>query len=118
MNIENKKQFATILLAVGLGLVASILMSKVVNDKIDQQTKVIAKEYQGRSAALAKEIDATKRALNKLSQDYAALTKKVETRPTARSAASRKKPPVQRTAFSLRTPPGKRAITMLALGHG
>ena len=34
MNIENKKQMATILLAVGLGLVASMLMSKVVNDKI------------------------------------------------------------------------------------
>jgi len=112
MNIEDKKQFATILLAVGLGLVASMLMSKVVNDKIDQQTKAIAKEYQGRSAALVKEIDATKKIVRKLSQDYAALTKKVEERPVIRAAAAQKKPPVQKTAFSLRTPPGKRAITM------
>ena len=47
MNIENKKQFATILLAVGLGLVAAMLMSKVVSDKVEEQTRIISKEYQG-----------------------------------------------------------------------
>ena len=77
MNIENKRQMATILLAVGLGLVASMLMGKVVNDKIDKQTRVIANEYQGRSAALVQEIDTTKKALNKLSRDYKALAKSV-----------------------------------------
>lgn len=112
MNIENKKQFATILLAVGLGLVASVLMSKVVNDKIDQQTRAIAKEYQGRSAVLVKEIDETKKALHKLSQDYAALTRRVDQQLVIRQPAASKKPSVQKVAFSLRTPPGKRAITM------
>ena len=111
MNIENKKQVATILLAVGLGLVASILMSKVVSDQINEQTKAIAKDYQVKSAVLVKEIEATKKDLRKLAQDYAALTKKVEARPV-RTAATQAKAPVQRTAFSLRTPPGKRAITM------
>jgi len=112
MNIENKKQFATILLAVGLGLVASMLMSKVVNDKIDQQTRAIAKEYQGRSANLVKEIDATKKKLNILSQNYATLADMIENQPAIRPTPVPKKSPVQRTAFSLRTPPGKRAITM------
>ena len=115
MNIENKKQFAVILLAVGLGLVASMLMSKVVNDKIDQQTRAIAQEYQGRSGALVQEIEATKRALKKLSQDYAALTKRVDQRPavrTVRALAAPIKIPIQKTSFSLRTPPGKRALTM------
>lgn len=112
MNIENKKQFAVILLAVGLGLVASMLMSKVVNDKIDQQTRAIAQEYQGRSAALVQEIEATKKALKKLSQDYAALTKRVDQRPVVRTAAAPIRIPVQKTSFSLRTPPGKRALTM------
>lgn len=114
MNIENKKQFAVILLAVGLGLVASMLMSKVVNDKIDQQTRAIAQEYQGRSAALVQEIAATKGALQKLSQDYAALAKRVDQRPAprARVAAAPIKTPVVKTSFSLRTPPGKRAVTM------
>lgn len=112
MNIENKKQVATILLAVGLGLVASMLMSKIVNDKIDQQTKIIAREYQGRSAALVKEIDMTKKTLNKLARDYALLAKKVNERSVVRPAGASAKPSVQKTAFSLRTPPGKRAITM------
>jgi len=112
MNIENKKQFATILLAIGLGLVASMLMGKVVNDKIDQQTKAIAQEYQARSSGLVKEIDATKNAINKLSRDYAALSRRIDDRPVIRSAPTMKRSPVQKTSFSLRTPPGKRAITM------
>jgi len=114
MNIENKKQLATILLAVGLGLIASMLMSKVVNDKIDQQTKIIAKEYQGRSATLVKEIDATKRALAKLTQDQKALAKRLAERPVIRAEVPKREKlaVVQRASFSLRTPPGKRALTM------
>jgi len=115
MNIENKKQFATILLAVGLGLVAAMLMSKVVSDQVDKQTRVIAKEYQGRSAALVKEMDSTKKTLKKLAKDHAALAKRVAQQPKvlARAAApTQEKPTVQEMAFSLRTPPGKRAITI------
>ena len=114
MNIENKKQLATILLAVGLGLVASMLMSKVVSDKVDEQTKIIAKEYQGRSSALVKEMDATKQQLNKLAKDYEAMEKKIAQQPAIvrQSSAQPDKPPVQKIAFSLRTPPGKRAITL------
>ena len=50
--------------------------------------------------------------LNKLARDHAALAKKVAERPpvTVRSATT--KAPIQQTVFSLRTPPGKRAITM------
>lgn len=114
MNIENKKQFATILLAVGLGLVAAMLMSKVVSDKVEQQTRAIAKEYQGKSAALVKEMDITRRALKKLSQDHAALAKRVAQQPKIiQQVVAPDKPPVQHMAFSLRTPPGKRALTIL-----
>ncbi|MCK5266899.1 MAG: hypothetical protein KAR07_01915, partial [Spirochaetes bacterium] len=81
MNIENKKQFATILLAVGLGLVAAMLMSKVVSDKVEEQTRSISKEYQGRSAALVKEMDSTKKTLKKLAKDHAALAKRVAQQP-------------------------------------
>lgn len=115
MNIENKKQFATILLAVGLGLVAAVLMSKVVENKVDQQTKMIAKEYQSRSAALVQEMDATKQALAKLTKDHAALAKRVSEQPriVQQQAPAAEKPRVQEMAFSLRTPPGKRALTIL-----
>lgn len=115
MNIENKKQFATILLAVGLGLVAAMLMSKVVNDKVERQTSIIAKEYQGRSAALVKEMDMTKQTLQKLAKDHAALAKRVAQQPKAvasQRAATLEKPTIQQVAFSLRTPPGKRALTI------
>ncbi|MBN1870019.1 MAG: Flp pilus assembly protein CpaB [Candidatus Omnitrophica bacterium] len=116
MNIENKRQFATILLAVGLGLVAAMLMSKVVSDKVDQQTKIIAKEYQGRSAALIKEMDETKQTLKKLAKDHAELAKRVAQQPKTivqqTAAPTPEKPTIQEMAFSLRTPPGKRAITI------
>jgi Flp pilus assembly protein CpaB len=116
MNIENKKQLATILLAVGLGLVAAMLMSKVVSDKVEEQTKIIAKEYQGRNAALVQEMDKTKAQLQKLAQDQAALAKKVAQQPqvvqASSTAAPEGKPKVAEAAFSLRTPPGKRAITI------
>ena len=115
MNIENKKQFATILLAVGLGLVAAMLMSKVVSDKVEEQTRIIAKEYQGRSAALVKELDATKQTLKKLAKDHAALAKRVAEQPKIiqqAAAPEQQQPSVQETAFSLRTPPGKRAVTI------
>ena len=115
MNIENKKQFATILLAVGLGLVAAMLMSKVVSDKVAEQTRSISKEYQGRSAALVKEMDSTKKTLTRLAKDHAALAKRVAQQPKMlrQEALIPEKPKVQETAFSLRTPPGKRAITIM-----
>lgn len=112
MNIENKRQLATILLAVGLGLVASMLMSKVVSDKVERQTKIIAKEYQGKSAALIKEIDSTKRTLNTLAKQHAALAKKVAQQPKQQVVVKAGKPATPTTAFSLKTPPGKRALTI------
>jgi Flp pilus assembly protein CpaB len=115
MNIENKRQLATILLAVGLGLVAALLMSKVVSDKVEEQTKIIAKEYQGRSAALVKEIEATKMMMDKMARDQAALERKVAQQATAArpQAPQAGKPAAQEMAFSLRTPPGKRALTIM-----
>jgi len=115
MNIENKKQLATLLIAVALGLIASGLMSKVVNDKIDEQTKVIAKEYQGRSASLVKEIDATKMALAQLTQEQQALSRRLAERPVIRETpvpVPQIAPSTQPAAFSLRTPEGKRALTI------
>jgi len=65
---------------------------------------------------LVKEVDATKKALNKLMKNHEALAKKVALQPDAFKQASQLgrsiKPPVQKKAFSLRTPPGKRALTI------
>jgi len=63
---------------------------------------------------MVKELDSTKQMLNKLAKDYQSLEKKIEQRPVVQQQAETKtdKPPVQKAAFSLRTPPGKRAITL------
>ena len=57
MNIENKKQFITILLAVGLGLVAAFLTSQYVQGNIKAQTKQLANEYAKQNAGFAQEIE-------------------------------------------------------------
>ena len=73
MNIENKKQIATILLAVGLGLVAAFLTSQYVKTSIEEQTRALAKEYEKQNAqqkaALVKELQARDREVTKKLQD-------------------------------------------------
>jgi len=57
MNLENKKQLATILLAVGLGLIASFLTSEYVKNNVKQQTRDLAQDYQKKNSVLIHEID-------------------------------------------------------------
>ncbi len=45
MNLENKKQIAIIALAVGLGLVAVLLMGNHIQGSIQKETATIAKEF-------------------------------------------------------------------------
>lgn len=112
MNIENKKQFATILLAVGLGLVAAFLTSQYVQNNIQQQTKALAVEYQKKNAALIQEVELAKKEINKLAQQQASLAKQMQERP--KMVVEKEKPPkvIETMAFSVVTPPGKRALTI------
>ena len=116
MNIENKKQFATILLAVGLGLIAVLLTSQYVQNKVVQQTEFLAKDFQKKNAVLINELELMKKEVNQVHQEQAALAKAQQ---QLRLVASQQemtptspKPAVQMAAFSVRTPPGKRALTI------
>lgn len=120
MNLENKKQIATILLALGLGLVASVGTSQYVKSSIQSQTKRIAKEYEkqnsNQKAAFITELQRLDKSyagrMKKLEQNI----KKLEKRPVqvVSPVAGRKfTPPVDTTIFSYLTPPGKRALTVL-----
>ncbi len=125
MNIENKKQFATILLAVGLGLVAAFLMSQYVKGSIESQTKALAQDYekksQAQTAALRKEMEIKNRELHKQMQAMAqqqqkALQAQLANLPkgeVAKSAAGMPTQIVDSTVFASITPPGKRAMTIL-----
>jgi Flp pilus assembly protein CpaB len=113
MNIENKKQIFTILLAVGLGLVATAMTSQYVEQKIRQETNQIAKDYEQRNAAdreaLVKEMEMRDR---ELSKKIAAIIKNQQQNQQPLQSAP-KKVVVDSTLFSELTPSGKRAITIL-----
>src|SRR3989338_1637946 len=114
MNIENKKQIATILLAVGLGLVATFLTSQYVQNTIDHQTKLLAREYTQQTAALQKEIEINKKQVEAILQKQEMLAKQVQSQPKVVAQAVGKGPqqPVSQEAFSIVMPPGKRAVTI------
>src|SRR6185503_616716 len=117
MNIENKKQFATILLAVGLGLIAVLLTSQYVQNKVVQQTEFLAKDFQKKNAVLINELELMKKEVGRVQQEQAALAKaqqqlRLVSQSQEMSSASPKPPAVQMAAFSVRTPPGKRALTI------
>lgn len=111
MNVENKKQIATLLLAFGLGLVAVFLTGQHISDTVTQETKKLSDDYSKKTGMLVGEIEALKKDLNNTKKQQALLAKQaMAPRP---SADGTDKPSVQMDAFSLRTPPGKRAMTIL-----
>lgn len=112
MNIENKKQVATILLAVGLGLVAAFLTSQYIQSAIQQQTATLAKEYTKQSATLKKELEITKGEIGQLVQRQEALAKQLREQPRVVQTTEAPKQTVDTAAFSIVTPPGKRAVTI------
>ena len=127
MNIENKKQFATILLAVGLGLVAAFLMSQYVKGSIESQTKALAQDYekksQAQTAALRKEMEIKNRELHKqmkamAQQQQQALQQQLANLPKGEGGGGKVVPGqvtqiVDSTVFASITPPGKRAMTIM-----
>lgn len=114
MNIENKRQIATILLAVGLGLVATFLTGQYVQNNIAQQTKTLAREYTQQTASLKKELELAQRELGTLNQKHEALVKQVQSQPKVimQAGGDKGQQPVSQDAFSIVLPQGKRAVTV------
>lgn len=120
MNLENKKQIATIFLAVGLGLVAVFLTNQYVLRQQEEQAKKLNQTIQKTSAALAQQIDDQNRKLNALGAEQQAMATRQEQLikqqiaqaqlQGAGAAVERRPPSVE--SFALKTPPGKRAYTI------
>lgn len=113
MNLENKKQFVTLLLAVGLGLVAVFWTSHVIQNSVNKQTAALAQAYDRKSAAqrdeLLKEMQMQYRDLNQKLNDV----EKRAAMAAAQSSTVQKTPQVvDSTVFAEVTPPGKRALTI------
>lgn len=110
LNLENKKQIATILLAVGLGLVAAYLVGMYIQQNVQQQTKLYIDEYQQRSAAMAQEMEAMRQQMQQVI---------IRSEQIAKQAAQQVQQPAPRPiqeargSLAIKTPPGKRAYTIL-----
>jgi Flp pilus assembly protein CpaB len=117
MNLENKKQVATIALAVGLGLVAAFLMAQYISGEVQTRTAQLAKNYEQKSNALIQEIQDVRGQMDGMHQQQELLAKKISEQKViiqqqVAAAPSAGPAPVTAQAFSLQTPPGKRAFTM------
>ena len=107
MNVENKKQIATILLAIGLGLVATFLTSQYITKSVTHQTQLLAQDYKNQTGALLNEIELLKSEYRKLAAQQVALSRQPALSPSNENA------PPPGVSFSMKTPPGKRALTVL-----
>ena len=114
MNLETKKQAAILALAVGLGIVAAFGMSQYVQNRISQETKRLAKEYQKKYPVLLDQIDLMKRKINQLSarQEAIARQQQESRKRMAAQGTGTVNPVVPMSSFSVRTPLGKRAVTI------
>lgn len=108
MNIENKKQMATLLLAIGLGFVAVVLTSQYIKKSVEQQTQTLAQEYSNQTGGIVKEIEFLKIELKKLASQQVSMVKA----PVAQDQTAGQDT-AKPAKFSLKTPPGKRALTVL-----
>ena len=109
MNVENKKQFLTLILAIALGLVAAFLAAQFINNNVTQKTVEIStqleKKMQDQSAALVQEMEKRDRELNKKVAELVREQQTIIQKPTVEGQAA--------SVFSLKTPPGKRAFTVM-----
>ncbi len=121
INLENKKQIATIFSAIALGAVAVFLTANYVQTSIQSQTKQLAQEYQKRNAGVFDELELVKRGLKQSEAAQAALEKQIEQvrKQPAQVIVQQGGPATQpgekgidTTVFSGLTPPGKRAMTV------
>ena len=110
MNIENKKQIAVFLLAGGLGLVAVFLASQYMQKAINDQTRALALEYENRSKVLIQEIQATTAKVQKLEAEIQAQKAAFAAGP--KTATGAPGAPTSIGSFAVKTPFGKRALTI------
>jgi len=126
MNItaENKKQIIIILMAVGLGFVAVFLIAQVMNKGFDDRINELAGQYQKKQAKQAQEMEALRQHIGRMKKEQKAFEKKqqaliqkqlsnVRLPSSSLQPSGRQASVVKMESFSLKTPPGKRAITIL-----
>ena len=125
MNLENKKQIAIVLLAVGLGLVAAIATGKYIESSVNQKAqaykKAFEKDFEKKAMVpLLGEISKLQKDLKKMKVSQATMMKKQQQQAKQIAKGPKQVPNpydpkriVDSTVFSVITPPGKRAVTIM-----
>ncbi|HRZ39679.1 MAG TPA: Flp pilus assembly protein CpaB [Candidatus Omnitrophota bacterium] len=121
MNLENKKQIAIILLAVGLGLVASVLTAQFVDTKIAEQRKALSEEItQTKVGPLVRQIQELEKQMVDMAEEQKRLAaiRVAQPAPTAEGGAPVEgaliaEKAVSKSTLALMTPSGKRAFTVM-----
>jgi Flp pilus assembly protein CpaB len=112
INIENKKQIAIILFAVGLGLAAALLTAQHVQMSIKQETRALAKEFEeGKIQPLVQQVDVLSHEVKSLADKQAAVIQQQQELMAQKQGTST--PEMPASTLAIRTPPGKRALTVL-----
>ena len=98
----------------GLGLVAAILTAKHIQDSIEQQTKSLAQEFtETKIQPLAQQVDALSHEVRSLGEKQMAVIQQQQELLAQRSASPQSAPEMPASTLAIRTPPGKRALTVL-----
>lgn len=106
MNIDDKKKLGIIVFAVGVGLAASVLTGQYINKDVNEKAEQRMKQYEKR---------VEKKMLLPLKQEIANLkkeVKKAQTQQPKTIVRGPAKPAMGTGALAMKTPPGKRAMTL------
>ena len=126
MNPENKKQILIIVLAIGAGIVATVMTAGYVQSKIESERVMMAKQLQSKQQefmtmqqqslqrvdALTQEIVALKQGQDQIKQQAIAAAQ-VAAKNVSVGAGGKEGEKIRKPSLALRTPPGKRAVTVL-----
>ena len=106
LNLENKKQLLTILVALAIGALCTVLVGNYVTESVNNQTRMIAQEFEEKKVApLIQQIEAMQREMQKMQQ--------VQQSVVARGPGGQAAPSAPKSSLAFRTPPGKRAYTVM-----
>lgn len=125
MNPENKKQILIIMLAIAVGIVAAVATGGYVQNRIETERALMNKQLQAKQQefatmqqqsqervdALTQEIVSMKQQQEEIKQQAIAAAQAAAKTMSVGAAGENEK--VRKPSLALRTPPGKRAVTVL-----
>lgn len=114
MTSEDKKKIAVIVISVAVGLVASILVGKYIQDEVIKKTEVLSREYEKTVKPLQQEVQSLRTEMVEFKKVSSEQIAQAVAAASAAASVEKKSSPtiVPQSSLAIKTPPGKRAITV------